>query len=396
MTIDAKTATERANTATNHANTAAKACENIISNGVGISDTQIDLTHAFSNQHTTDLLKSKINKLSISTSLEDNDATKPSASSVAHTLNTNISDINAKIGTDITVTTHDVYTKGNLPSIIKSYLDKGLRNFRFLINNDVDNKPSLSGWFVVTCETFYGSTEVMINARSTWTETEYICRYLSTVHKMTSWVKLLRDVDLIQNSKISEAELPASSAVTANLQQQINQYTRTIAIDGDEDLNNDKFWTVGKYYCCSNDLASTLTNCPTQWAFTMDVTLATGNAYPCQTITEYWTGRTIRRVKDLYLNKTQDWIEPNGALRSGRTQIQITEANSVKEAHVTFDTPFLKSDVPRVILQIVDSSNDLSIYTSQPFLGNPTRTGFDIRIKRATTGTVSVDWIAMQ
>lgn len=207
-----------------------------------------------------------------------------------------------------------------------------------------------------------------------------------------NWYEDVNTYRISQNAETSDMYSIPSSAVTHNLQQQINKHTKTIEIVKGEDLNDEKYWEVGRYYCRSNEFAEKISNCPIDTAFTMETFFSTGVANPCQVITDYWTGRTIRRLR--CGDSIGGWTEPNG-VRSGKTEVNIPGANVLAQKHVTFNIPFLGNS-PKVILQVLDSSNDPAIYTYPPIVGNPTKTGFDIRLKRAHAGTASVNWMAIQ
>lgn len=78
-----------------------------------------------------------------------------------------------------------------------------------------------------------------------------------------------------------------------------------IKIPENADLND--YNNLGNYYCPTDVAVGTLKNCPCQYAFKMKIEHGQGDNYPCQTITEYNTGRRFYRV---YLSEIGwlDWI----------------------------------------------------------------------------------------
>ena len=65
------------------------------------------------------------------------------------------------------------------------------------------------------------------------------------------------------------------------------------AISSNADMNN--YTTIGNYYCESNGIAQSLSNCPFTYAFILKVEYSRGNGYVCQTYTEHHTGRKAYR-----------------------------------------------------------------------------------------------------
>lgn len=100
-----------------------------------------------------------------------------------------------------------------------------------------------------------------------------------------------------RNVKDTKANLLVQKDIKAKdryVMEQIDKRSSLDASDGGieipegADLNNYK--TVGNYYCPLNTTVKTLKNCPTNYAFTMEVTYGTGNDYPKQIIYEYFGG----------------------------------------------------------------------------------------------------------
>lgn len=71
------------------------------------------------------------------------------------------------------------------------------------------------------------------------------------------------------------------------------------------DLNT--YTTPGNYCCRSNSAASTLSNSPSQKAFTMKIELGNGTHYQCQILREYDTGNIYRRVNNTTSSTTKNW-----------------------------------------------------------------------------------------
>ena len=100
-----------------------------------------------------------------------------------------------------------------------------------------------------------------------------------------------------RNVKDTKANLLVQKDIKAKdryVMEQIDKRSSLDASDGGieipegADLNNYK--TVGNYYCPLNTTAKTLKNCPTDYAFTMEVRKGTGDNYPQQVIYEYIGG----------------------------------------------------------------------------------------------------------
>lgn len=78
-----------------------------------------------------------------------------------------------------------------------------------------------------------------------------------------------------------------------------------IEIPAGADLNNYK--TIGNYYCPMNTTVKTLKNCPTNYAFTMEVKYGTGNDYPKQIIYEYFGGGFERYFESVGSKAWKPW-----------------------------------------------------------------------------------------
>ncbi len=70
-------------------------------------------------------------------------------------------------------------------------------------------------------------------------------------------------------------------------------------------MNNYK--TVGNYYCPLNTTVKTLKNCPTGYAFTMEVRKGTGDNYPQQVIYEYIGGGFERYFDHIDSKSWKPW-----------------------------------------------------------------------------------------
>lgn len=81
-------------------------------------------------------------------------------------------------------------------------------------------------------------------------------------------------------------------------------------ISNNDDINNDKFFQLGKYYCSYDVVAETLSNAPFTRAFSMDVIDATGaNQYIAQRATEFESGHCKYRIRDEGNKHINDWVQ---------------------------------------------------------------------------------------
>ena len=82
-------------------------------------------------------------------------------------------------------------------------------------------------------------------------------------------------------------------------------------ISNNDDLNDMKFFDVGKYRCASIAIAETVLNSPFNTAFTMEVFQPTGTPqYIAQKATEFESGHCKWRMRDLERGIiVQDWIQ---------------------------------------------------------------------------------------
>lgn len=79
-----------------------------------------------------------------------------------------------------------------------------------------------------------------------------------------------------------------------------------IEIPENADLNADEYKIPGNYYCVENAIAATLVNSPTENAFTMKVSYATGTGYPRQDVYIYNGGHHWTRT--LFSGGWNDWV----------------------------------------------------------------------------------------
>ncbi len=77
-----------------------------------------------------------------------------------------------------------------------------------------------------------------------------------------------------------------------------------------DDLNDIKFFYVGKYRCTLNVIAETVLNSPFNTAFTMETFLPTGIfGYNAQKAIEFETGHCKWRMRDMGTGSLQDWVQ---------------------------------------------------------------------------------------
>lgn len=97
----------------------------------------------------------------------------------------------------------------------------------------------------------------------------------------------------------------------ADLNGSLNKINNSVGITNGEDLNDSKFFNVGKYHCHLNIIAESLKNAPLTTAFTMEVFLSSGSdIYVAQRVTEFSSGHCYWRMKDVYAGKmVTDWTE---------------------------------------------------------------------------------------
>ena len=88
----------------------------------------------------------------------------------------------------------------------------------------------------------------------------------------------------------------------------LNNFTDILKNDN---LNDSKFFNVGKYRCSYNVIAETVLNSPFSTAFTMETFLSTGiPGYNAQKATEFATGHCKWRMMETTSNKIiQDWVQ---------------------------------------------------------------------------------------
>lgn len=85
---------------------------------------------------------------------------------------------------------------------------------------------------------------------------------------------------------------------------------KTVSIHDKENMNDDKFFEPGKYYCPYNVIAATLSNAPFATAFFMEVYDPTNvNQYIAQRATEFNTGHCKYRIRDNGNKRVDAWIQ---------------------------------------------------------------------------------------
>ena len=87
----------------------------------------------------------------------------------------------------------------------------------------------------------------------------------------------------------------------------LNNFT---GIPSNSDLNDIKFFNVGKYCCSFNVVAETVLNSPFATAFTMEVFYSSGtNQYIAQKAIEFASGHCKWRMKETATGGIQDWVQ---------------------------------------------------------------------------------------
>lgn len=88
----------------------------------------------------------------------------------------------------------------------------------------------------------------------------------------------------------------------------MNDFTDILSNDN---LNDSKFFNVGKYRCSFNSVAETVLNSPFNTAFTMEVFQSTGTPqYIAQKAIEFKSGHCKWRMKDMLAGTiVQDWVQ---------------------------------------------------------------------------------------
>lgn len=81
-------------------------------------------------------------------------------------------------------------------------------------------------------------------------------------------------------------------------------------IPSNSDLNDIKFFNVGKYCCSFNAVAETVLNSPFATAFTMEVFYSSGiNQYIAQKAIEFASGHCKWRMRVTATGEIQDWVQ---------------------------------------------------------------------------------------
>lgn len=102
---------------------------------------------------------------------------------------------------------------------------------------------------------------------------------------------------LARTVSISQLQTTAKNLVGALNELNSNSY---LLQGGKQILNNadmNNYVTPGNYFCVSNAVAGTLSNCPFTHAFNLKVEFSNGAGLPCQIYREYDTGRIAYRVQ---------------------------------------------------------------------------------------------------
>lgn len=117
-----------------------------------------------------------------------------------------------------------------------------------------------------------------------------------------------------RNVKDTKANLLVQKDIKAKNRYVMEQIDKRSSLDASDggieipegaDLNNYK--TVGNYYCPLNTTVKTLKNCPTGYAFTMEVRKGTGDNYPQQVIYEYIGGGFERYFDHIDSKSWKPW-----------------------------------------------------------------------------------------
>lgn len=89
--------------------------------------------------------------------------------------------------------------------------------------------------------------------------------------------------------------------------EKLNDFTD---ISSNDDLNDIKFFNVGKYRCSLNGVAATVLNSPFNTAFTMEAFQSAGvPQYIAQKAIEFESGHCKWRMRDMLTGTTQDWVQ---------------------------------------------------------------------------------------
>lgn len=89
--------------------------------------------------------------------------------------------------------------------------------------------------------------------------------------------------------------------------EKLNDFTD---ISSNDDLNDIKFFNVGKYRCSFNDVAATVLNSPFNTAFTMEAFQSAGTPqYIAQKAIEFEYGHCKWRMRDIERGTIQDWVQ---------------------------------------------------------------------------------------
>lgn len=103
-----------------------------------------------------------------------------------------------------------------------------------------------------------------------------------------------------------DASIVIESCLNGSLEN-LNNFTD---IPSNSDLNDIKFFNVGKYCCSFNGVAETVLNSPFATAFTMEVFYSSGiNQYIAQKAIEFASGHCKWRMRVTATGEIQDWVQ---------------------------------------------------------------------------------------
>lgn len=155
-------------------------------------------------------------------------------------------------------------------------------------NNPITDSPypNSNGWWNVICFGVGGGAPRMIQIASQAYKREF-----GFEGKNELWVRSLHDRDWSEWTKLLD----------------LNNFRD---ISSNDDLNNVKFFNVGKYRCYLNMTAETVLNSPFKTAFTMEVYYSAGTSnYVAQKATEFATGHCKWRMRETASGNLQDWVQ---------------------------------------------------------------------------------------
>lgn len=164
--------------------------------------------------------------------------------------------------------------------------------------------------------------------------------------------------------------------------------SRGVFINKNGDL--DTFLYLGSFYCSSNEYAKTLINCPTQKAFTLKVSYATGdsNKYLLQELTTM-IGEKYHRFYDGFASSWSSWERTvvNSDIQRGSVLITPASANTPQKYSLVFPKSF--SSVPSVV-----ATPNTGVSSVTATITDITKTGCNIWLTRPNIVATTVHWIA--